>query len=62
VTLLEEMPVQETSDTLRELANLGIPPGVVVINNTSPQAMAGSTITQGATRRAPPAYPAAGQW
>jgi anion-transporting ArsA/GET3 family ATPase len=51
VTLLEEMPVQETADTLRELAGLGIPPGLVVINNTSPQVLTGPTITQEQLRR-----------
>lgn len=36
VTLLEEMPVQETSDTLAELAALRLPVGKVIINAARP--------------------------
>jgi anion-transporting ArsA/GET3 family ATPase len=32
VTLLEEMPVQETADAVAELAELGIPVGAIVVN------------------------------
>lgn len=34
VTLLEEMPVQETADTLAELRGLGLPVGKIIINAT----------------------------
>ena len=36
VTLLEEMPVQETADAMAELTALGIPVGRVLINQTRP--------------------------
>lgn len=36
VTLLEEMPVQETSDTLAELAELRLPIGQVIVNAAQP--------------------------
>jgi anion-transporting ArsA/GET3 family ATPase len=32
VTVLEEMPVQETLDGLREVANIGLPAGAVIVN------------------------------
>ena len=34
VTLLEEMPVQETVDAVAELRALGMPVGAVIINQT----------------------------
>jgi len=36
VTLLEEMPIQETADAIVELGGLGIPVGRVIINATRP--------------------------
>lgn len=51
VTLLEEMPVQETADTIAELGRLGMPAGTIVINNTGTPALAGARITQAEIRR-----------
>jgi anion-transporting ArsA/GET3 family ATPase len=52
VTLLEEMPVQETLDAIAELGALGIPVGKVIINGTRPPLLAGATkITQAELRR-----------
>ncbi|HZN20460.1 MAG TPA: ArsA-related P-loop ATPase [Micromonosporaceae bacterium] len=51
VTLLEEMPVQETSDAVMELATLGIPAGKVVINATRPPLLADGTPSQAELRR-----------
>jgi anion-transporting ArsA/GET3 family ATPase len=36
VTLLEEMPVQETQDALAELARIGVAPGAVIVNAVRP--------------------------
>jgi anion-transporting ArsA/GET3 family ATPase len=36
VTLLEEMPVQETADTVAELRRTGLPVGAVLVNMTRP--------------------------
>jgi anion-transporting ArsA/GET3 family ATPase len=36
VTLLEEMPVQETVDAIRELRGAGLPVGTVIVNMTRP--------------------------
>jgi len=36
VTLLEEMPVQETVDAVRELRGAGLPVGAVIVNMTRP--------------------------
>lgn len=41
VTLLEEMPVQETADTLAELAELRLPIGKVIVNAARPPQLAG---------------------
>lgn len=52
VTLLEEMPVQETTDALAELATLGIPTGKIIINGARPPLLSGqSRITQSALKR-----------
>jgi anion-transporting ArsA/GET3 family ATPase len=51
VTLLEEMPVQETADTLVELARLGMPVGTVIVNATRPPLLAGARVTQAELRR-----------
>lgn len=42
VTLLEEMPVQETADTLAELAELGLPVGRIIVNATRPALLTGA--------------------
>jgi anion-transporting ArsA/GET3 family ATPase len=50
VTLLEEMPVQETLDAITELTKLGIPVGRVILNGTRPPVFTGR-ITQTELRR-----------
>jgi anion-transporting ArsA/GET3 family ATPase len=52
VTLLEEMPVQESADAIAELTGLGIPIGRVIVNGTRPPALAGAKITGAEVRRA----------
>ena len=51
VTLLEEMPVQETADTIAELSRFGLPTGTIIINNTWPPVLAEAKITQAGIRR-----------
>src|SRR5262249_47482115 len=51
VTLLEEMPVQETSDAIAELAALQIPVGKVIVNATQPPLLAGAKVSQAELRR-----------
>jgi anion-transporting ArsA/GET3 family ATPase len=52
VTLLEEMPVQETLDAIAELGVLGIPVGKIIVNGTRPPLLAGAgKITQAELRR-----------
>ena len=45
VTILEEMPVQETSDGIAELRAAGLPVGGVVVNLVRPQALSASAPT-----------------
>ena len=52
VTLLEEMPVQESTDAIGELTTLGIPIGRVIVNGTRPPALANAKITGAEVRRA----------
>jgi anion-transporting ArsA/GET3 family ATPase len=52
VTLLEEMPVQESTDAINDLTSLGIPIGRVIVNGTRPPALAGAKITSADVRRA----------
>jgi anion-transporting ArsA/GET3 family ATPase len=53
VTLLEEMPVQETLDAIADLGALGIPVGRVIVNGTRPPLLAGTAkVTQAELRRA----------
>ncbi len=52
VTLLEEMPVQETSDAISELDALDIPVGYVILNGTRPRVPAGTPVTQALLRAA----------
>jgi anion-transporting ArsA/GET3 family ATPase len=42
VTLLEEMPVQETADTLAELVGLRLPVGRIIVNAARPALLAGA--------------------
>ncbi|GAB7049557.1 ArsA-related P-loop ATPase [Catenuloplanes indicus JCM 9534] len=51
VTLLEEMPVQETLDAIVELDQLGIPVGKVIVNNARPPLLADGKPTQAELRR-----------
>jgi anion-transporting ArsA/GET3 family ATPase len=51
VTLLEEMPVQETADAIEELTRLGIPIGTVIVNATRPPVLAGAKLTRADVRR-----------
>jgi len=50
VTLLEEMPVQETLDTLTELTALGLPVGKVIINAAREALLTGGRVTQAQLR------------
>ncbi|MEU8299168.1 ArsA-related P-loop ATPase [Micromonospora sp. NPDC048909] len=51
VTLLEEMPVQETVDAIAELTSLGFPVGRVIVNGTRPPLPAGRVVTAAELRR-----------
>ncbi|BCJ38312.1 ATPase [Actinocatenispora thailandica] len=51
VTLLEEMPVQETADATAELAELGMSVGSVIVNETRPALLDGAKVTQAELRR-----------
>jgi anion-transporting ArsA/GET3 family ATPase len=51
VTLLEEMPVQETADAITELTRHGLPVGAVIVNATRPAVLAGARVTQADIRR-----------
>nr|WP_308645204.1 ArsA-related P-loop ATPase [Nocardioides cavernae] len=46
VTLLEEMPVQETSDAVAELRDAGLPVGGIVVNLVRPQALGAGALAQ----------------
>jgi anion-transporting ArsA/GET3 family ATPase len=51
VTLLEEMPVQETTDSIDELTRLGLPIGTIIVNATRPPLLEGAKVTQAELRR-----------
>jgi anion-transporting ArsA/GET3 family ATPase len=51
VTLLEEMPVQETADAVAELGALGIPVGQIVVNQARPTLPGLGRISQAQLRR-----------
>jgi anion-transporting ArsA/GET3 family ATPase len=51
VTLLEEMPVQETSDAIAELTRLQLPVGCVIVNATLPPVLSDVKITTAELRR-----------
>ncbi|WP_089157575.1 ArsA-related P-loop ATPase [Micromonospora sp. NBS 11-29] len=51
VTLLEEMPVQETLDAVAELAQLGFPAGRVIVNGVRPPVPAGRAVTAAELKR-----------
>jgi anion-transporting ArsA/GET3 family ATPase len=51
VTLLEEMPIQETADAIVELGGLGIPVGRIIINATRPSMFDGHKPTAAEIKR-----------
>jgi anion-transporting ArsA/GET3 family ATPase len=51
VTLLEEMPVQETVDAITELTQLGFPVGRVIVNGARPPVPAGRALSQAELKR-----------
>ncbi len=51
VTLLEEMPVQETLDAVAELTALRIPVGRIVVNAARPPLLAGAKVTKAELKR-----------
>jgi anion-transporting ArsA/GET3 family ATPase len=51
VALLEEMPVQETADSIEELTRLGLPIGTIIVNATRPPLLADARVTQAELRR-----------
>lgn len=60
VTLLEEMPVQETTDAVAELRGLDIPVGAVVVNQTRQPALSTAQLQAANTGRLDTAEVAAG--
>jgi len=51
VTLLEEMPVQETTDAVLELQRLDLPVGTLIVNATQPSLLAKGKVSQTDVRR-----------
>jgi len=51
VTLLEEMPVQETVDAIAELTSYGFPVGRIIVNGTRPPLPAGRAVTAAELKR-----------
>jgi len=51
VTLLEEMPVQETADAVAELQRLKLPVGSIIINATQPPLLRQGRLTRAEVRR-----------
>jgi anion-transporting ArsA/GET3 family ATPase len=51
VTLLEEMPVQESLDAITELTALNIPVGKIIVNAARPPLLAGGRVTKTELRR-----------
>jgi anion-transporting ArsA/GET3 family ATPase len=51
VTLLEEMPVQETTDAVLELQRLDLPVGTLIVNSTQPPLLAKGKVSQADVRR-----------
>jgi anion-transporting ArsA/GET3 family ATPase len=52
VTLLEEMPIQETVDTVDELVSLGLPIGKIIVNAARPPLLAGAASGSAVSRGA----------
>ena len=55
VTLLEDMPVQETSDAIAELTTAGLPVGSVVVNMATEPVLPGYRLAEAARRGLTPA-------
>ncbi|BFU41904.1 ArsA family ATPase [Krasilnikovia sp. MM14-A1004] len=51
VTLLEEMPVQESLDAIAELTSLHIPVGRIIVNGARPPLLTGGKVTKAELRR-----------
>jgi hypothetical protein len=51
VTLLEEMPVQESLDAIGELSALGIPVGRIIVNGGRPPLLAAGKVTKTELKR-----------
>ncbi len=51
VTLLEEMPVQESLDAIAELQSLRIPVGRIIVNATRPRLLAAGKVTKAELKR-----------
>lgn len=51
VTLLEEMPVQETTDAVHELQRLDLPVGAVIVNAAQPPLLGKGKVSQAEVRR-----------
>jgi anion-transporting ArsA/GET3 family ATPase len=51
VTLLEEMPVQETADTVAELQRLDLPVGTIIINAAQPPLLATGRLSSAEVKR-----------
>ncbi|GAA2593651.1 ArsA family ATPase [Winogradskya consettensis] len=51
VTLLEEMPVQESLDAIEELTALNIPVGRIIVNGARPPLLAGARLTKTELKR-----------
>jgi anion-transporting ArsA/GET3 family ATPase len=51
VTVLEEMPVQETADAIAELRDLSLPVGSIVVNSVRSPRLAGTKVSQAELRR-----------
>ncbi|MGZ4593610.1 MAG: ArsA-related P-loop ATPase [Actinomycetes bacterium] len=60
VTLLEEMPVQETCDAAEELAAAGLPVGAVIVNGVRAPLLKQADLTAAARRKLDPAVVSAG--
>ena len=51
VTLLEEMPVQETADAVTDLQRLDLPVGTIIVNATQPPLLAKGKVAKADVRR-----------
>jgi anion-transporting ArsA/GET3 family ATPase len=51
VTLLEEMPVQETADAVSELSEKGLPIGTILVNSVQSTSLVDAKVTQAELKR-----------